>query len=161
MKRIILMLAISLVGVVAHAQTVMPLFAEGKTGKHWVKGQFTVQNQTVSPMPVSVEPRLMQVVGGKATFQTLDFNGTRNDFERGDVQVELKDTSAMIAPRGSRTFDFKVHCDEDCMVTFLNGFITGRNPQGITIKLILPSHVYLCDKPKGCRVRIKAAAGLP
>ena len=151
LMKILLLAVVSLVGVAAQAQTVMPVFAEGKAGKHWVKGQFTVMNQGVQPLPVSVEPRQLQIVEGRGAFGMV----------QPGTEVELKDTSAVIAPRSSRTFDFKIHCETDCMVTFLSGMVTGKTKDGVLVKLWLPSSVFLCTEVKGCRARIKKAAGLP
>ena len=151
MKKILILAGLMVVSAVtAQAQTVMPLYAEGKAGK-WVKGQFAIRNEGITPLPVSVEPRQLQIINGKGAFGALQPGTT----------VELPDTSAVIPPRGIRSFDFRIHCDNDCMIVFLNGMVTGKTKDGVLVKLWLPSSVYLCNEPKGCRDRTKKAAGLP
>lgn len=148
--KVLLFAVISLVGTTAWPQNVTPLYVESKTN-HYVKGQFAITNLGLSSLPVSVEARQLVVVNGKATFQ---------DVQPG-TEIELKNTSAIIPPMGRHIFDYKVRCEKDCLITFLSGMVQGRTKEGIEIKIWLPSHVYLCQEQKGCRLRIKAAAGLP
>lgn len=150
MKTILILAALVLGAVNAQAQEVTPVYAEGKTGKS-IKGQFTVMNKGLTNLPVIVEPKQLQIVDGKATFGTL----------QPDAKLELKDTSAVIPPRGSRTFDYKLSCTKDCMVMLLSGMTTGKTKEGVMIRLWIPSSVYLCQEQKDCRVRTKKAAGLP
>jgi hypothetical protein len=148
--KVLILAAISLIGVVSHAQQVSPVYAEGKAGKKSMKGQFTVQNLGVAPMPVTIEPRQLVIVDGKGTFGALQ-----------DATVVLKDTSAVVAPRSARTFDYEVNCPKECMVMMLSGMTTGRTREGVTVKLWIPSSVYACvDTAKNCRARIKKEAGL-
>jgi len=153
MKNILVLMlaAISLMGVAAQAQEVMPIYVEGKAGPKPVKGQFTVLNKSLQPMPVTVEPHQLTMVNGQPMFGTLD----------PTIQVELKDTSAVIPAKGSRTFDYKVTCRGDCMVSFMAGMVTGKTREGVTVKLWLMHSAYLCIDTKDCRVRTKTAAGLP
>jgi hypothetical protein len=152
MKKILLLIAASFIGAVAaQAQEVMPVYAEGKLSAKPAKGQFTVVNKSLQAMPVTVEPHQLQMVDGQPKFGPLD----------ATTQVELKDTSAVIPPKSSRTFDYRVRCEKDCMVTFLSGMVTGKTQQGVQVKLWLMHSAYLCSETKDCRVRIKKAAGLP
>ena len=152
MKRILTLAVLSFAGAVTtHSQTVTPIWIEGKTGGKGVHSQFTVINKGITPLPVTVEPRQLQMVDGKPQFGPVQ-TGT---------QVELKDTSAVIAPKSNRTFDYRVTCPQDCMVLFMTGFVTGKNKDGVTVKLWIPSSAYLCSETKGCRERTKKAAGLP
>jgi hypothetical protein len=152
MKKILLLIAASFIGVVAaQAQEVMPIYVEGKVSPKALKGQFTVVNKSLQAMPVTVEPHQLQMVNGQPKFGPLD----------ASTQVELKDTSAVIPPRGSRTFDYKVRCQNDCMVTLLSGMVTGKTKEGVQVKLWLMHSAYLCSEVRDCRVRIKKQAGLP
>ncbi len=149
--KILILAAISFVGVVASAQTVGPVFLEGKIGKKPFKGQFLVENSTVHPMPVVIEAKQLQAVDGKPVFGAL-LPGT---------VVSLKDSSAVVSPRSSRVFDYEVRCEKNCVVTFLAGMSGGKNPQGINIRLWLMSSAFLCsDSAKNCRTRTKKAMGL-
>lgn len=149
MKTILIVVALTVFAISAQAQEVSPVYAEGKTGKP-VKGQFTVINKGLQNLPVSIEPKQLQLVDGKATF--------------GNVQpwahLELKDSSAVIPPKSSRTFDYKLSCEQECMLMLLSGMVTGKTREGVTVKLWIPSSVYLCNDQKGCRERTKKAAGL-
>lgn len=151
MKKTLVLIAASLIlAVVAHAQEVLPVYAEGKASGKPLRGQFTVLNKSLVAMPVTVEPHQLQMVNGQPKFGPLE-PGT---------QIELKDTSAIIPPKSSRTFDYKVSCGNDCMVTFLSGMVVGKTKDGVQVKLWLMSSAFLCQEPKGCRERIKKAAGL-
>jgi hypothetical protein len=151
MKKILILTVIGFASAIAaQAQEVSPVYLEAKTGKI-VKGQFTLFNKQLAPMPVTVEVKQLQVNNGKWEFGPI----------QPGTMVELKDTSAAIAPKSNRTFDYKVRCEKDCMVIFLSGMITGKTKEGVLVKLWLPSSVYLCSDTKDCRVRTKKAAGLP
>jgi len=152
MKRILLLIvAVSFIGVVAaQAQEVMPIYVEGKVSPKPLKGQFTIVNKSLQAMPVTVEPHQLSMVNGQPKFGPVD----------STTQIELKDTSAVIPPKSSRTFDYKVRCQNDCMVTFLSGMVTGRTKEGVQVKLWLMHSVYECSEVKDCRVRMKKAANL-
>lgn len=150
MKKILILAVLSLIGVAARCQSISPVYAEGKIGKKPAKGQFTVTNKSIQPMAVTVEPKQLVVVDGKPTFGLLQPGTT----------VELKDTSAVVPPKSSRTFDYSIRCEQDCMVMLLSGMMAGKTKEGINVKLWIPSSVYLCREQKGCRERTKKAAGL-
>jgi hypothetical protein len=149
--KILILVVISLIGMVAQAQQIAPVYTESKAGKKSFHGQFAVINQGIASMPVIVEPRQLQAVDGKPSFGAL-LPGTT---------VVLKDTSAVVSPKSSRTFDYEVHCEKDCVVTFLAGMTTGRTKEGVQIRLWLMSSAFLCSNTaKDCRVRTKKAMGL-
>lgn len=151
MKKTLILIAVSVIGAVgAQAQEVMPVYVEGKASPKPLKSQFTVVNKSLQAMPVTVEPHQLQMVNGQPKFGALD----------ASTEVELKDTSAIIPPKSSRTFDYRVHCQSDCMVTFLSGMVTGKTKEGVQVKLWLMHSAYLCSETKDCRVRMKKAAGL-
>src|SRR6266851_3976911 len=144
MKKILLLILMSLtIGTIARAQEVMPIYIEGKASPKPLKGQFTVVNKSLQPLLVTVEPHQLQMVNGQPKFGALD----------PSTQVELKDTSAVIPPKGARTFDYKVRCTNDCMVTFLTGMVTGKTREGVMVKLWLMHSAYLCENTKDCRAR--------
>jgi hypothetical protein len=148
MKRILLLVAVLMVGKITNAQTISPLFVEGKAK---VKAQFSITNPSVSPMPVSVEAREMVMVDGKAQLVTPT-NG---------VHVELQDTSGIVAPKSTRTFDYKITSDHDALIVLMAGMVNGRSKEGVTIKLWFPHSVYTCtDSAKDCRERVKKSLGM-
>lgn len=150
MRTIVIFAMLSFTAATAQTQEVTPVFAEGKAGK-FVKGQYTVINKGVTNLPVIIEPKQLVMVDGKPTFGPL----------QPGTEVELKDTSAVISPKSSRTFDYRLRCTQDCLVMFLNGMTTGKTKEGVMIRLWIPSSVFICtDSAKGCRVKIKTEAGL-
>ena len=151
MKKILILVVISMVGVVAQAQQMAPVYTESKVGKKPFHGQFTVINQGISSMPVVIEPRQLQAVDGKPVFGEL-LPGTT---------VVLKDTSAVVGPRSNRTFDYEVRCERTCVVTFLAGMQNGKTKEGVMVRLWLMSSAFLCiDSAKDCRLRTKKTMGL-
>jgi hypothetical protein len=87
----------------------------------------------------------------------------------GEIQglsiVKITDTSAKVGARQSHSFGYEVQCmsDKPCLIAFLPRMVTGlHTTEGIQIGLVIPSVVYLCpDKGKGCRQRVRLAAGIP
>lgn len=156
MRKILIAVAVVLVGTVAQAQQVIPVISEAKLGKKSYKNTYTVQNNTVSPMPVVVEAKqLIAGPNGQPAFAPLP----------DDVHVELTgDTSAVIPPKGQHAFDFKVESNRSIAVVFFNGMSTGKSKEGVNIRLWLPSVFYLCTQDdggeKGCRTRTKAKLGI-
>jgi hypothetical protein len=150
MKTFLILAFIGITATSVMAQEVSPIYAEGKIGKP-VKGQFTVSNKTLQNLQVIIEPKQLVIVDGKSTFASL----------QPGTEVELKENSAVISPRSSRTFDYKLHCANECLVMFMNGMTTGqKTKEGVLIRLWIPSSVYLCTETKGCRERTKKSAGL-
>lgn len=152
MKKTLVVGAVILaVASVGKAQSVSPLFVEAKNK---IKSQITVQNFGVQPMAVTVEAREMVLIDGKASLQPVG----------PGVHLELVDTSAVVAPKASRTFDYKVTSDHDTLVVILAGMVNGKPPKdgGVIVKLWMPSSQYLCPQTgeKGCRDRVKKALAL-
>jgi hypothetical protein len=157
MKRLIWLVVLELIGfgLAASAQTVGPLVAEG--GKGRARGEFTVRNDGVLPMATTVEAHSFRLTpAGGAIFLPLDTN---------NVQVKLNETSVKVGPRQSHTFTYEVQClsQSPCLVAMLPRMITGlHTTEGMQIGIIIPHAIYLCpDKAKGCRSRVRAAAGIP
>jgi hypothetical protein len=141
----VLMLSAS---VACKAQQISPLYSEGKLK---TKSQFSVTNLGVSNLPVSIEARELKIVEGKIQFIP----------PTGNVHVQLQDTSAVISPKSTRTFDYKASCDGECMFIIMAGMTTGKSKEGIVVKLWLPTSIYLCtDTAKDCRKRIREKTGL-
>lgn len=156
MKRIIWLVILELLGfaIAASAQQVGPLIAEGGKGK--AKGEFVVTNNSVVPMFTTVEAHSFVLTPeGKAVFLPLDRN----------VIVKLAETSAKVGPRQTHTFAYEIQClsDKPCLVAMLPRMVTGaRTSEGLQIGIIIPHSIYLCpDKGKGCRARVRLAAGIP
>jgi hypothetical protein len=136
------------------AQTVGPLVAEGGKGK--AHGEFTVTNNGVQPLVATVTAMTFKLASdGKAIYLPLEATSV----------VKITDTSAKVGARQSHSFGYEVQCmsDKPCLIAFLPRMVTGlHTTEGIQIGLVIPSVVYLCpDKGKGCRQRVRLAAGIP
>ena len=141
---------------VAFGQTVSPIIAEGGKGK--AKGEFLVTNNGVVPMVVTVQMMTFHLTqDGKAIYLPLE----------SDVAVRLTETSAKVGARQTHTFAYEVQClsQQPCLIAFLPRMVLGlHTTEGIQLGLIIPHSVYLCpsqEKAKGCRARVRLAAGIP
>lgn len=150
MKNLFLLFAVLLFCSAARSQTLSPVI--GECGKH-CRGQFTVTNNGLSPMAVTVQPYSfsLDAATGKSIFRPLD----------SSVAVRLGESSARVPIKGTHTFSYDLQCaSAPCSVTFIANMITGRTAEGLQIHILLPHVVYVCDKPKGCRESVRKAAGL-
>lgn len=131
------------------AQSMSPL--QNECGKRCA-GLFTVTNNTISPMTVTVDPYMISVGADKRPeFHTVN----------GSAEVSLSSTSARLSPKQAYTFDYKVRCVSlPCSVGFAAGMMQGHTNTGIAIRLVLMSFVYQCDKAKDCRVNILRSQGV-
>src|SRR5260370_2501320 len=145
-----------LFAVTASAQTVSPIIAEGGKGK--AKGEFTVTNNGVQAMVVTVQAMTFRLTPeAKAIYLPLD----------AGVAVKLTETSAKVGARQNHVFAYEVQCfsEQPCLIAFLPRMVTGlHTTEGIQLGLIIPHSVYLCpslEKAKGGRHRVRLAAGIP
>lgn len=130
------------------AQTISPLVQE--CGKKCT-GSFTVRNDQLKPVAFTVESYSTQFTTGASRPMPVPV--------RAGTTVQLSETSGRLGPKEVRQIDFKISCAQlPCGLTFLTGMITGHASDGLAVRLILPFSVYACDKAKGCRLRILAAA---
>lgn len=151
MRNILMVVALSLCGSAAMAQQITPIYAEGKIKS--ARGSFTVSNLTIQNVPVTIEPK--ELVGatkdGNEIFAPLSSN----------VHLSLPDSSAVLPPKGSRQFDYKLSCDHSpCAVTFWTALQVGKTKEGITVQTIMMSTIYACDRTKNCRAETRKAMGL-
>lgn len=127
------------------AQTISPVINEfGKKAS----GEFTVTNNGLQPLAVAVRAFSFTVVDGKSIFRPLD----------AGVTVSINTTSTRLGPKQSFTFDYDVRCASlPCAIT-IDVSLTGLHTiTGLAVALHLPEVIYLCDKAKGCRDRIRKA----
>lgn len=146
MKRILAM--VLLVAGVAGAQTMSPIVQE--CGRK-CSGSFTVTNNTLVPMAVTIETYSSSFNSSGQAFRPLD----------PTVHVSLSETSSRLSPREAHEFSYHVKCDQlPCTFSFLAGMVVGRTEQGLQVRVILPHSIYSCDKVKNCRKGILTQAGL-
>lgn len=130
-------------------QSVSPLVVE--CGKR-CSGSFTVSNDGLRPMSVVVEPYSFSLSPKSETlFRQLD----------STVTVELSETSARVGPKSEHTFDYDIHCQQlPCMVAITSGMVIGHTVEGLAVRLVVPHIVYVDEKGKGARARLRLQAGL-
>lgn len=137
------MVILAVLASVMHGQTISPVYTECRVK---CSGSFDITNNSLIPMVVSVEPRKLSFTDTTANFTALDPNV---------VEIKLSETSARLSPRETHSFDYKVKClKTPCAVTFQAGMIIGHTKDGMAVKLILSSNLYICEKEKGCRMSI-------
>jgi hypothetical protein len=84
----------------------------------------------------------------------------RGHVDPAATSVTLSETSARLSPRETHEFSYKISCAQmPCEISFLSSMIVGHTAQGLQIRVILDSAVYVCTKSKGCRAGIIAASG--
>jgi hypothetical protein len=155
MRRILWLLILELLGfvILASAQTVGPLVAEGGKGK--AKGEFVVTNNGVVPMVTTVEAVQFRLTpDGKSVFSPIDSS---------KESVKVLESSFKVGPRQTHTVAYEVQCFVvPCTVAFLPRMVTGvRTTEGLQLGIIIPHSVYLCEKAKGCRASIRRSSGIP
>lgn len=156
MRRLIWLVVLELLGfgLMASAQQVGPLVAEG--GKGRAKGEFTVSNLGVTPLITTVEAVTFRLTPeGKSVYIALEPTSV----------VKLTDTSAKIGPRQQHVFAYEVQCNspQPCLIALLPRMVQAVHvTEGIQLGLIIPHSIYLCtDRAKDCRKRVRQAAGIP
>lgn len=148
-------LYLGLVTCAAVGQTVSPLVAEGGKGK--AKGEFTVTNNSVQPLIVSITAMSFKLkADGSSLYYPLE----------NTVGLKMGETSSRIGARQSRTFSYEIQCfsEQPCLVAFLPRMVALQHTAaGVQVGVVIPHSVYLCpgqEKAKGCRERVRKAAGL-
>src|ERR1700720_1647974 len=138
-----------LFGLTVSAQTVSPIIVE--CGKK-CRSEFSITNNGLTPLAVTVEARSFSLdTLGHATNRPLD----------PTVALKLEEGSARIAPKGTHTFGYQLKCSVPfCSVALLSSMVVGRTPQGILVRVQLAHTIYACEKQKGCRKKVRAAAGV-
>jgi hypothetical protein len=152
-KFIVLLSAMFAFAVATAAQvSVTPVIVEGK-GRPRAHGEFTVTNVGLAPVLVQIEPMsFTPQANGDAAYRALD-PGTH---------VTLTQSSAKIGAKQSHTFAYQVQCDKlPCFFTLYAASITGHTAQGVAVKMLIPSTVYLCEKQKDCRYNILKSFNYP
>lgn len=130
-----LLLASGVVG-----QTVSPIISEYGHGK--ASGYFTVTNNSLRPMIVTVEPESFSITDGRLKYRTLD----------SDVHLTLNEMSAKLGPKSSHMFSYKAKCDKaPCWFTLYTRMSAGRTDKGIEVSLHLPHTVWVCPDKANCR----------
>jgi hypothetical protein len=150
MKRIIAILIFTAAAVTAHAQSVSPLVVE--CGRK-CNGSFTVTNDQNDVLNVTVEPFSFNLSPqGKTLFEPLS----------KDADVTMKEMAARVPPHGEWQFDYNIRCGQPpCRVALVTAMTVGKpNPDGLTIRMIIPEIIYSCEKQRGCRAVQRASFGL-
>jgi hypothetical protein len=151
MKRVLslLLLQFSFFGLVVSAQTVSPIIVE--CGKK-CRGEFSITNNGLTPLAVTVEARSFSLdTLGHATNRPLD----------PGVDLKLEEGSARISPKGTHAFGYQLKCSvPPCSVALLSSMVVGHTAEGILVRVQLAHTVYICEKQKDCRKKVRLAAGV-
>ncbi len=134
----------------ASGQTISPLI--GECGGKKCVGQFTVTNNNIVPMAVSIETYVISFdAKGEPVRHPLD----------STTHVKLSETSARIPPRQPHEFSYTASCDVlPCVLAFGAVMSAGHTDSGIQAKLVLLTALYVCEQSKGCRASVRKAYGL-
>jgi len=137
------------------AQKISPLEAEYGRGK--ASGEFYVENLSLSPMAVTIEPK------GFA----MNANGKMDTFDLKDVKFKLSEMSMKLGPLEKHTVYYDVACPSTpCHLAFYARFVPAKRVkldigdkhfEGVTIAVHLPYVIYVCEKAKNCEVETKEA----
>jgi len=148
MKRLLLLLAV-LLPAALHAQTVMPLYGECSAKK--CSGSFSVRNDQVIPLAVTLDARSFTLKDGKMVWQNTLAPG---------VALRLSGTSVRLGPKQSYRFGFKASCATiPCQFAVLPDFSGMHLNNGIKLDMHLDYAVYVCAKKKECRANALRAGG--
>jgi hypothetical protein len=151
MKRVLslLLLQFSFFGLAVSAQTVSPLIVE--CGKK-CRGEFSITNNGLTALAVTVEARSFSLdTQGHATNRPLD----------SGVELKLEEGSARVPPKGTHTFGYQLKCSAPpCAVALLSSMVVGHAAEGILVRVQLAHTIYICEKQKDCRKKVRAAAGV-
>ncbi len=151
MKKILalLLLQFSFFGLAVSAQTVSPIIVECAKK---CRGEFSITNNGLTPLAVTVEARSFSL-------DTLG-HGTNRPLDPG-VELKLEEGSARISPKGTHTFGYQLKCSvPPCSVALLSSMAVGHTAEGILVRVQLAHTVYICEKQKDCRKKVRAAAGV-
>lgn len=127
------------------AQGVTPIVAE--FGGHHARGHFTVTNDSVRPIAVTVEATSLTFDKGAPTWSPLS----------ADVHVKLSESSVRVGPKSSHDFEYEVTCPASCAVTFKARLVVAQRADGVRLAVTVPSTVYVCEKQKDCRQSVIGA----
>ena len=136
-------------GPAVSAQTVSPIIVE--CGMK-CRGEFSITNNGLTALAVTVEARSFSLdTLGHAANRPLD----------PGVDLKLEEGSARISPKGTHTFGYQLKCSvPPCSVALLSSMVVGHTAEGILVRVQLAHTVYICEKQKGCRKKVRAAAGV-
>lgn len=149
MRHVILMILILSGAGVVKSQTVAPLTTE--YGKGRAAGSFSLRNDSLQPIFVTVEPQSF----------SLDKNGQHITKLNPDVHVTLSESSFRIPPRSTEVVNYKIKTDSTPQMLLLAaGMTIGHTSEGIAVRVWLPTAIYICDRAKDCRKNSLDRAGL-
>lgn len=139
------------------AQSISPVVSQANKGRS--RGEFTVTNNSLGPMIVTVEPRKLLADGkGGVTFDSIDE-------VRDGIMYKVSTLSTKLGPRQSHVFQYDIACNQDCAVAFYAAFVSPKmvTSNGISIALHLPTSAYVCaskESPDKCRRHIRDGWGV-
>jgi hypothetical protein len=147
---LIMNVAVAVLALRGYTQTISPAIVECSAKK--CNGEFTITNNGILPMTVTVEPHSFALGSdGGTILRTLD----------PTVDLQLDEMAARLGPQAAHTFGYKLRCKQMPCLVNLNVALSGNHTdEGIAVRIILPHVIYGCDKAKDCRAGVRKAAGL-
>jgi len=119
-------------------------------------GEFSVTNNQVVPMVLTIDPFLMFAKGSPDfTYQGVPFSRLQ-----GQADLELSSTSARLAPQQTYVIDFRLRCHQVPCAIALASTLTPVKSIAFTPRVTLLHFVYQCNREKRCRLDTLRSAGL-
>ena len=127
--------ALAFFGFVAHAQTISPVVVEYQERG---EGKFELTNSSLQPLVVVLEPKSFSIApDGAGMFRPLD----------PAIHVELSTMSVRLLPKQSYTVFYKAWADSlPQWFTIYASFSSPQRQPGLSVRIMLPHTVYLCQK---------------
>jgi hypothetical protein len=140
----VIVVILGFVATKCHGQTISPAISECKGPK--CRGEFTIRNDQIIPLAMFIEPQSVTTADGKILYLHLN----------SQTFVHLSASSGRLSPHQTVLIDYEITCAAmPCVVNFAATF-TGLHSNGLLLALHLGNIVYICDKQKDCRSRIRA-----
>jgi len=152
MKTILALALILISAGAVRSQTLSPVIQS--CGKK-CSGEFSVKNNGLKAMFVTLEPKSMALhPDGTETVTPLEPSS-------GTILV-LSETSARVSPMAEHRFTYKLQCAQyPCAVQIFASMIVGKTTSGLQVRLLIPETVYSCEyKADQCRATFRERAGI-
>jgi hypothetical protein len=145
MKAFALAVILAALAGTASSQTLGPIISE-YSGK--ARGEFTVQNNSLTPVTVVLDPKSFSVTpDGKPLYRALD----------SSIKVKLDSMTARLGARQQHVFSYEIKCEQaPCWLTVYAAISGPHANAGIQTRILLPHTVYVCQRgQKACRSHVR------
>lgn len=131
----LLVLGTAAIGRLARAQTISPVVVEYQEKG---EGKIELTNSSLRPLVVILEPKSFNIApDGTGIYRPLD----------ASIHVELSTMSVRLLPKQSYTVFYKASADRlPAWFTIYAAFSSPQRAPGLSLRILLPHTVYLCQK---------------